>query len=229
MNSIKWNNQLFFDMGIIIEKTPEITKSRRRITQYTVPGRNGFLSIDEGTYEPFSLVLECHYCDDNVDKDAINSWLDGYGTLTLDGEREYTGIVDSAISYEKVQMFKKFKVQFSLNPIAKKIEATELEVDLSEQSTSVDIVTEVDTHPIITLNATGNVSVKIGDTTFGIVDADGEYVLDCENKEITHNNINASASMSGNFPTLKKGTNDVFINGEGTIESMTITYHEAYL
>ena len=59
MNSIKWNGTLLFNKGIIVEKIPPITKAKKRITQYTIPGRNGVLHVDDGTYEPFSLSLEC--------------------------------------------------------------------------------------------------------------------------------------------------------------------------
>ena len=44
MNRITWNNKTFWDMGVVVEKTPKISKAKKRITQYTVPGRNGVLT-----------------------------------------------------------------------------------------------------------------------------------------------------------------------------------------
>lgn len=226
-NSITWKNILFFNMGIIVERTPTITKAKRRIKQYTIPGRSGVLNIDEKTYEPFNLTLECHYKDDNVNKDEINSWLDGYGKLSLDGEREYTGIVSNAIPYEKVQDFKRFQVQFMLNPIAKKIVATTEEIDTLQSSVSINVGGNTDTYPTITIGVSGDASVVINNQSFALVDADGEYVLDCEAKEILKNGTNASNKMTGIFPYLSPGENQ--IDMIGTITSMTISYNESYL
>ena len=38
------------DMGVILESLPPITRPKRRMETLTIPGRNGTLCIDEGTY-----------------------------------------------------------------------------------------------------------------------------------------------------------------------------------
>ena len=86
---VKWNNIDFKDKGIVVEKTPTISKGKKNIDTYTIEGRNGFLSIDRGTYQPFSLSIECH-AKESANFDEIKAFLDGYGTLSFDGEREYT-------------------------------------------------------------------------------------------------------------------------------------------
>ena len=226
MNSISWKNNLFWDMGVIIEKTPTITKAKKRIKQYTIPGRNGVLNVDEGTYEPFPLTLECHYRE-SVDKDTINAWLDGYGNLSLDGIREYKGIVSNAIPFEKVQDFKRFQVQFMLNPISKKIIPTTETIDITQSSTSINVLGNTNTYPKITINVSGTATIDINNQTFTIVDGDGEYILDCEAKEILKNGVNASKNMSGYFPYLSPGENQIDMTG--TLTSLTIEYNEAYL
>ena len=79
---VKWNNIDFSTKGIVVEKTPTISKGKKRIDIYEVDGRNGFLSIDKGTYEPFSLQVECH-AKETANFDEIKAFLDGYGTLNL--------------------------------------------------------------------------------------------------------------------------------------------------
>ena len=224
---VKWNNIDFKDKGIIVEKTPTISKGQKRIDTYTIDGRNGFLSIDRGTYEPFSLQVECH-AKETANFDEIKAFLDGYGVISLDGEREYTAIVNNAIPFEKVQMFKSFVVQFMVNPIAHDITATTINLLTGLTDGKFTITgTYTDIEPTITITCSGDVSITINNKTFTLDDASGEYVLDCENKVITKNGVNASSIMSGDFPTFKNGENAV--SKTGTITAFSASYKKAYL
>lgn len=220
---VKWKNIDFKDKGIIVEKTPTISKGKKKIETYSVEGRNGFLSIDRGTYEPFSVSISCH-AKESANFDDIKAFLDGFGTLTFDNEREYTAIVNNAIPFEKVQMFKSFVVQFMVNPIAHDITPTTIDL-LSGDFTITGATYEM--APIITIEASGDIEVTINGKTFEINDADGEYILDCENKVITHNGLNASNSMFGDFPIFLVGENE--ISKIGTITTMNASYKKAYL
>lgn len=220
---VKWKNIDFSAKGIIVEKTPTISKGKKRIDTYTIDGRNGFLSIDKGTYEPFSLSVECH-AKESANFDEIKTFLDGYGTLTFDNEREYTAIINNAIPFEKIQMFKSFIVQYMVNPISHDINATS--IDLLENSTFV-LGGTYKTNPVLEITATGDVEVTINNKSFTLNDADGTYILDCENKVITKNNINASNIMLGDFPSFEIGENNISI--EGNITTLNATYKKAYL
>lgn len=220
---VKWNNIDFKEKGIIVEKTPTISKGKKRIETYSVEGRNGFLSIDRGTYEPFSVSIECH-AKENANFDEIKAFLDGYGTLTFDNEREYTAIVNNAIPFEKVQMFKSFVVQFMVNPIAHDITPTTLSIsdDFTISGTTAKI------NPTLTLVASaGGADVNINGVEFTTLNEnETTYILDCESKVITKNGQNASNEMSGDFPYFKNGGNTY----EGTgVESLTASYKKAYL
>ena len=219
---VKWNNIDFNTKGIVVEKTPKISKGQKRIETYSVEGRNGFLSIDKGTYEPFSLQIECH-AKETANFDDIKAFLDGYGTLTFDNEREYTAIVNNAIPFEKVQMFKSFVVSFMVNPIAHDITATTINLTNS----TFNIGGNYETYPIITIQATGDVEVTINNTTFSIEGANGTYILDCDKKVITKSGLNAANVMSGEFPKFVVGENT--IDTTGTITSISASYKNAYL
>lgn len=230
MNNISWNNQKFFDKGVIIEKIPTITKPKKRFNTYNIPGRNGVLNIDQGTYDTIACTLECHFRDDTTNITTLNSWLDGFGKLSLDGVKYYEGIISNNIPYDQLQNFKKFQVNFTLNPIQKKITANEVVVDISEATQTINVGGTYKTYPVIELEGTGQLIVRIGETTFTIT-ANGNYpyIIDCEAKEITQNNVNVSSSMNGDFPALIPGDNEIYLSGTGTYTSMTITYHESYL
>lgn len=223
-DNYKWNGVTFNSKGIIIESTPVIPKAKKRFTQYTIPGKNGFTSIDNKTYEPIPYTLKCHYKEGIGNRDEIGAWLDGYGTLQIDDEKEYTGYISNTISFEKVISFKKFPVQFMLQPIAKAVNATTINTTTPGTFNSD---TYTDAYPIIRVTGTGNITIGLNGTQFTIYSASGEYILDCEAKVITKNGFNESANMSGDFPVVKNGSNQLTITG--SVTALTIEYKKSYL
>ena len=225
MNSdYKWNGTSFNSMGIIIEKTPIPNKPKHSYTQYTIPGKSGYLAIDNKTYEPLLLSLECHLDTNNVDMNELRAWLDGYGELQINNERVYTGFISNAISFEKIMNFRKFIIQFTLQPIAKAVEATT--VNALSLST-LEAETYTTTYPTITITGSGDISLSINGIEFTLDDADGTYVLDCDAKVITKNNINQSSIMSGEFPYIVDGDNSIVKSG--TITALSIEYYKTFI
>lgn len=221
---IIWKNRNFRDLGIIVEYLPKIPKAKKKIDIYEIEGRNGFISIDKGVYEPFILNLECH-CYKTADLDEIKEYLDGFGTISFDGEREYTAIIDNTIPFEQVQNFKKFQVSFKVNPIAEDINATSINL-LS--ASDFEIETYYTISPILTIECTGNVSININNKIFYLKNTNGIYTLDCKNKVIyDSNNNNCSNLMQNDFPTFINGTNT--IETTGSIASLSASYKKSYL
>ena len=220
----KWKGTSFNSMGIIIEKTPITSKPKHSYNQYTIPGRSGYLAIDNKTYEPLLLSIECHLDTNNVDMNEIREWLDGYGTLQLDDEKEYTGYISNSISFEKITHFRKFIIQFTLQPLAKALETTTINA-LSIDSFDSD--TYINAYPIITITGTGDISFSINNINFTIYEASGTYILDCEAKVITKNGINQSNNMSGNFPYIVNGSNSVVKSGN--ITAVSIEYKQTFI
>lgn len=220
----KWKGITFNSMGVVIEETPIMPKPKNNFTQYTIPGRNGFLAIDNKTYNSIPFTLKCHYNSENANRDEIAAWLDGYGTLQIDGEKEYTGFISNTIPFEKVVRFRKFPVQFMLQPIAKALETTTINalgVD------DFDSDTFVETYPIITITGTGDISFSINNINFTIYEASGTYILDCEAKIITKNGINQSMNMSGDFPYIVNGNNSIVKSGN--ITAVSIEYKQTFI
>lgn len=222
---VKWNNRNLRELGIIVERIPAITKGKKKIETMQVPGRNGFISIDTGVYEPFNLSLECH-CTDNANINEIKTFLDGYGTITFDDVKQYTAIVNNAIPFETIlPIFKKFLVSFLVNPIAEDITPTTVNI-LNESY--IDITTYSTIYPTLTISCSGDISVTINNSTFYLNDTNGTYILDCKNKIITDSNgNNVSNLMLGDFPTFINGSN--LINKTGTITAFTTEYRKTYL
>lgn len=226
-----WKGIDFRAKGIIVEHVPTISKGKKNITTYQVEGRNGFLAVDSGTYQPWVLTVNCHFNTDSADFDEIKEYLDGFGTLSFDGEKEYTAIIDNSIDFEKVAQahFRRFPVQFLVNPIAESLTATSVTISASPQTITIANAT-AEMFPTLTINGSGNVDITINNKTFYLTDlvSTMTYTLDCKNKVIVNNNgINCSSQMLYDFPSLKPGNNTVEYTG--TVSSFVITYKEAYL
>ena len=225
---VLWNNVDLRTKGIIVENIPTITKGKKRIETYEVEGKNGLLMVDKGTYDSFIVSLSCHF-NEIHDIDEIKSFLDGYGKLTIDGEKEYEAIINNQIDFEEVDRsgFRKFPLQFLCNPIAHDIEPTIVEIT---EPTSLTINQTANTYPIITIKGTGNVVVYINNKAFNLYNLNSEYTytLDCNAKEIVDQlGRNCSNQMRYDFPYLKPGENT--IDYTGTITSFEIEYKKAYL
>lgn len=222
---VYWNDTDLAVYGIIVENVPVITKGKKNIKTYEVEGRNGFVSVDAGTYQPFVVSVECHVNTNLFDIDTIKANLEGFGRVSFDGERYYTAIVNNAIEFSKSLMFRKFVIQFMCNPIAHSIDS----ISLGNPSTITTTGTAT-TYPTITIVGDGDVSITCNGSTFYLYDLDSTktYTLDCENKVIVDGNGNNCASMMyGNFMELVAGANT--ISTTGTLTTFVVEYHNAWL
>lgn len=224
-DNYKWNGTTFNSKNIIIEKVPVIPRAKHEYTTYDIPGRNGFLTIDDKTYEAIPFQLECHF-KEGANINEIRAFLDGYGTLQVDNEKVYTGYISNQIDFEKIVNFRKFLIQFMLQPVARAINetTTTLTTGLNQTLTINDMY--ANTEPTFEITASGNISVEWNDKSFNIYNADGTYILDCNAKVITKSGVNASGSMSGEFPTLKPSNT---YSTTGTITSFKVKYYKPYL
>lgn len=224
-----WNGKSFREKGIIVENIPVISKGKKRINKYQIDGRNGFIAIDEETYDSFVISIPCHLDTNKTNIDKVKEFLDGYGTLSFDGKREYTAIIQNQIDFSKVMQFRKFIIQFLCNPISQDIEVSRNEI--LESPSNLEILdATAKMYPILEIVGEGDISITFNNKTFYLysLNPSNTYTLDCENKVIIdQNNNNAANLMRYDFPHLNPGMN--VIEYTGSISSFVINYRKAYL
>lgn len=223
---IYWKSKSNSEMKLVVSSTPLMPKAQKRITKLTIPGRNGFITIDEGVYESFVLSVSCHFGAD-ANRDDILAWLDGSGKLSLDNIREYDAVISNSIALKKVtNVFKEFVVQFDVQPIG--VEKTEntFTVNSNPKTLTIEDVT-ADMLPTIEITGSGDVTVTINNQTFNLYDMDGKFILDCNLKVITKGGVNVANKMLYDFPKLSPGAN--VISYTGTITEFVIKYKKCYL
>lgn len=230
---IKFKGYDLTSKGIIVDTLPKVQKAKKRIDIYNIYGRNGFLSVDNGTYDSWQLSVECH-CADNANLDQIGLFLDGYGTISFDGMKQSTAIVNNNIEFDKIRNsgFQKFLLSFLINPIFEDITPTDTGDIVSQFITAGDFkkytfttTTYSKIYPIIELEIASDSDFYFDNKKFSL--KSGTYILDCKNKEITNSlGENMSSKMSGDFPYLESST-EIKTNNLPT--KFKIIYSNTYL
>lgn len=226
---IIWKGINFKDKGIIVEHTPKISKGKKRIETINIEGKSGFLTIDKGTYDAFLVSVECHIDTDKTSIEEVKSYLDGYGTISFDNETESTAIIQNAIQFTKVTNFKKFIIQFLVNPIFKSIDDYSKKITTTPSTLEISKATAI-MYPYLKIVGSGDVSITINNRTFYLysLDSSQTYILDCENKVIINNlGQNCSNKMKYDFPYLIPGINN--ISYTGSITQLEIEYKISYI
>lgn len=215
--------------GLVVTNAIKISKAKKRIDRIEIEGRNGYLTIDKGTYDPILVSVNCHLKTTNMSE--IYAWLDGVGKFSLNNQIEYDAVVVNQISLEKItNHFDKIIIQFELQPIAK--DKTINEVSISSPLQTITITEATHTMlPTIDIDLIGSISITINNTTFVLNELSGMTQLNSELKTITDLTGNVSNKMIGDFPTLVNGENLVsYILTEGsTLTSLDIKYQKTFI
>ncbi len=223
-----WKNISSEEMGLVVSKTPTISKGKRNIEKLVIPGRSGFLTIDQGTYESFIIPVECHFNKGVTNQDEILAWLDGSGKLSFDNERRWEAVIVNSISLEKViGFYRSFLIQFECQPISESI--TEYTFMVEDNPTTLNISgATAQMEPVIEITGSGDVQVNINNKTFYLYGIEGKYILDSKWKIITdEEGNNTSNKMLYDFPLLVPGINE--IEYLGNISNFTIKYRLAFI
>lgn len=216
------------DKGVVVKKLPPHTKPTERIEKITIPGRGGFLIQSENCYDVEPIIIEC-----GLKKDAnlydVADWLRGTDKLILsdDETKFYDATIINSIPFEQIfKYWRDFIIQFDVQPFVKSVTKKTKTI-----TTSTSTETVLGTHeaiPIITVNGNGNFTITINGKTFNLTNVVGKIKIDSEMMNCTETNgtVNANNKMSGDFPILKSGLNNITITGAFT--NIVIEYYDRW-
>lgn len=116
------------DFGLITTKTPSVPMPQRRVTYDTIPGRNGTLTEDEGTYDDITITVDFSVISDNIPLSAqqIKAWLaGGMGKLVVSNDSNYYYVAEVVNKFDIAQsiiVLGEFTVVFNAKPFKKAID-----------------------------------------------------------------------------------------------------------
>ena len=217
-----WNGVDSRQMGVIVSSYPPIIRPQERVTQQTLPGRAGTLTVTEGAdiYESYtkSFVIGLR---PGVDIQTIIAWLRGSGAMVFGNEPGfmYFGRILSAVQFEKVGTWKlkTAGVQFFAQPF-KAQNPQEPAQTVTSSTTTLYNPGDVAARPILILGTAGNVSLQIGSVSMQITSAPAGLKIDCDACVMqTSEGSLWTGSWTGDFLRIQPGHNTVTISGGGNI------------
>lgn len=193
------------------------------------------------SYKPYEIDIKMNYDRRKVNVDRLLEWLrpGKEGKLIIVSGEEYKADryteakITSEITIEPTsRFFCDLQVRFKVQPFFKK------DYTLKYKSEKIEEIrvynsSSVEMKPKIRMNASGKVGLKINNEKICELDFTSRrvLVLDTEELECRDENGNlANRSMLGEFPTLKRGENNIKFENieEGCMKSVEIELREKW-
>lgn len=221
--------------GVAIAKMPSHKKAGRRMTEYYIAGRDGAVHVDNGMADiqiEATLVLLAQPAEA---RQIVNAWADGTGKLVSSDQPglAWKGTVIDEIRWGRVlgnklpinnvpkdTFFDTAKITWTCGPYM--YEAVDTVVEMSASGGLLN-PGSAEALPLIQVNGSGDASfsvneeeIQIASMTAGVpvyIDCDAGYVW----------TENSATSITGGFPVLQMGTNNIVL-GSG-VTSLVITPH----
>lgn len=232
---IVYGGEASSDFGMVVAEAPSFEKPTKRTEAFTVPGRNGAVIFQDGSYEDTTRSYRVWVASDTeaagetlADKaNALTAWLfsrSGYNRLEDSFEPDvfrlayYSG--SNNISNELTQ-YGETTLTFTCRP-ERFFKNAETPLEISDGETITN-PTRFSSKPLIHIEAAGTVTLSINGASIEATVAD--YInIDCERMNayrLAAENMNDK--VSGAFPQIVPGENLVGINVTGTLTKITVT------
>ena len=196
------------ELGLLMERCPEKISPKRRDETFTVPGRHGNLTTTAGAFDSYIRSAE-FIVKDEKRIDEICAHFKGSGWLIFSSEpdRKYKARVANQIEFSHViRHFKRFVVEFEVQPFG---------YDVFEQTItktapfSLFNIGTFEAEPIITIFGNGNTTLYVNSQKISLKEIMDKIIIDSEMKNAYNNSVSLNYKMSGDFPVLSLGENNI--------------------
>lgn len=223
MGEIVYNGRSSKEIGLEVETFPSYQTPRRKYETIQVPGRNGDLLIDGGSWEnvirSYEVSIGSFRRSYYEMMNAVSEWLHSthsYARLEDSYEPEYYRL---AVYLEEISMSNIFNhggkgtIDFNCKP-QRFLKSGDYPITITAQ-TRIQNPTIFPSLPVITVYGTGSGTLEVGDCNIQILDIGGEIVIDSEIQDAYLGVINKNPMISvpDGFPQLLKGITDISFSG----------------
>lgn len=230
MGVIIFNGIPSTNYGIHVETPPVYATPERDYGVVHIPGRNGDLVIDNGSYKNVTrkYSISVGEIDGNFTTLAagVSEWLhsaSGYARLEDSYESDYFRLAYYVADAEMENLFHqagKMSIEFNCKP-ARFLKAGERAVPFTTAG-SISNPTFQKSFPKLTVVVSGSGTLTIGDQTITIsgLTNSTRMVIDSELQDVYEEgsltNLNSKVSFSDGFPLLSPGINTITFTGSIT-------------
>ena len=227
----EWNGVKCTAKGIHVLEQPPITVPAERVTYTNVPDRPGSMTTLEGedVYDDMILTAQCIVADP-TQIPVIAGWLKGSGTVTFANRPGgfYYARVTNQIPFEKIlrgNPHRRFSVNFRCKPFW--YQAGVQNVTISTSGSTITNPGTVYSEPVITVNGSGDITLMVGTKIIELTGITSSITIDSVLQEAYSGTSDMNAHMSGEFPVLKPGMNE--IGWSGNVTSVVVQPNWRYL
>lgn len=209
------------DIGVTVEGFPGTVMPQKDLEVTTVPGRNGALVYDSGTYQNYSQEYTIHWR--NVGRDArIIEWLHkrGYHKLEDSFHPEHYRLAYVGANQKldnRMEVLHRMPISFECKPQWFRKNG-DIPITISESGKTI-INTGEESLPLVTVTGSSSGTLTFGEVTIQLnsIPSSG-IVIDCDLQDAYSpnklTNLNKSISTTnGKFPKLVRGKNIVSFTG----------------
>lgn len=218
------------DIGVVVEDMFDVHRPKRNVQTIQVPGRDGRLTQDDGTYDTYTISgkVNCF----GAPLSDVYAWLSGSGDLIL-GDEPTRSIRASATAQIKNTRFRcdgcydSLQVSFDCQPFRYHVEQTEgaNDIPLTSSPATVSNPGTYKSAPRLTIEGTGTAVLTIGTQIAEVTELAGGVIIDSELGECF--DLTQSMLLNGKvtllddgFPVLQPGAN--IISWTGAVTKITI-------
>lgn len=213
------------DMGIFTTELPPDQTSDNDGDYIKVPGRDGYLYIDDGRKEAYDKIIKCMIplTPNQGQLDTIKDWLSGSGELIISREPDifYEARINSVRQYVGQRKNIAFNISFKCQP-HKYYLFGKNPIKLTSTPTTINNPGKV-SKPIIKITGSGEVSLSINSQLIQAT-IDGYLTIDSELMECYKDN--ELKTFTGPFPELIEGINDISWTGTVTEVEVIPRWHK---
>lgn len=234
---ITWGGEDSDDYGIYVSESPVFDKPKRKQTVFNIPGRNGSVLFQEGAFEDVVRSYDV-WVAEQTGEDAkslpevvsdLTAWLNsttGYQRLEDSFEPEvfrlayYSG--GDNFSDEMLQ-YGESTLKFTCRP-ERFLKSGETPVSVTNGD-SLTNPTRFASKPLIHIEGSGSITVEFGGAFITVLVSD--YInIDCERMNAFRlPTENMNNKISGSFPSLLSGENEITISGSPSLVTITPKYY----
>lgn len=215
--------------GIYVDASLSYNKPARRFETYEIPGRNGGLVIDDGTWDNLVITYPCYTKNIATFASLINQLgaLSGYQKIECSNDTTHfrlgVPIIPATPTIRRRNTEAWFDLAFNCKP--QRFLNTGETVSSKTSSGSISNPTAFASQPLLRIYGTGPITVNGTRIT---VAAHGEsYVdVDCEMMDCYNGTTSLNSYVTFNkndFPSLKPGSNTITFNSGTSVTKIEIT------
>lgn len=212
-------------IGVTVEGYSSAPMAEKSVERVSVPGRNGNLIINNGSFLSYTQKYKMHWRRSNEARTSVVNWLyrDGYRKFVDSNDPNHFRMANFVGGTEidnRMDVLDRAVFEFDFKP-QRFLTSGDLNISriVTEPNTEVALVnpTGFDAKPIIFVNRQSiahTVTVHVNDQQFTILPGDyTSFYIDCDSHNVYYQNSNRNSKFIGDFPTLKSGNNTISFEG----------------